>query len=440
MSTPAHSSSPASRPPDPFVRGIIGATKGPRDLSIPRDTPPGQDGIYQLGTPFQLSDTQAGMFCNIRRVSVYAGDLEMGSDLVIFDDIDEICADSAIALIRGEEMDHPETGERMILSTYPFVGGFVPLGARCDDGTPHPHAGSGFAVCTQRGYPAHTRSSLLASDPPFGRHRIQEYSYDGATFSITRDEAIGADGLIQGRMFSHFGSGNAIPDGTDLVAAVAVQADSSEHGEQAGLARWRRGPDGGWGVAEFHPVPAALGICEPTLVRDIDGALLLSARGTFETGNNQAFLVWRSEDGGSSWEQVIHERGVRNSAPVTLNRAADGTPYLAANPRYLPCGRVFQHRELLALWPLAPDRRGVLPPSIIRDSTDFGPGPYSHPWWVDHPIGCTLRLADGGLRHLLTYRVLGNHEAISNAPPAPQTGCYVEEVFSVNEPLGIWRL
>ena len=167
MSTPAHSSSPASRPPDPFVRGIIGATKGPRDLSIPRDTPPGQDGIYQLGTPFQLSDTQAGMFCNIRRVSVYAGDLEMGSDLVIFDDIDGICAESAIALIRGGEMDHPETGERMILSTYPFVGGFVPLGARRHDGTPHPHAGSGFAVCTQRGYPAHARSSLLASDRPF---------------------------------------------------------------------------------------------------------------------------------------------------------------------------------------------------------------------------------------------------------------------------------
>ena len=139
-------------------------TKGPRDLSFARDTPPSQDGIYQLGAPFQLSSTQAGM--------------------------------------------NPETGERMILSTYPFVGGFVPLGARCDDGTPHPHAGSGFAVCTQRGYPVHARSSPLAVDRPFERHRIQQYSYDGR-----------------------------------------------------------------------------------------------------------------------AWEQVIHERGVRNSAPVTLNRAAAGTLY-----------------------------------------------------------------------------------------------------------------
>ena len=252
MSTPtqssSHSSGPASslvsRPPDAYLRGVIGVTKGPRDLSFPRDTPAGQDGIYQLGAPFQLSSTQAGMFCNIRRASVEAGDLEMGSDLVIFDDIDEICSDNAVTLIRGEEMDHPETGERMILSTYPFVGGFVPLGARCDDGTPHPDAGSGFAVCTQRGYPAHARSSLLAVDRPFERFRVQEYSYDGATLRIVRDEAVAADGLIQGRRFSHFGSGNAIPDGTDLIAAVAVQADSAKDGEQAGLARWRRGPNG----------------------------------------------------------------------------------------------------------------------------------------------------------------------------------------------------
>jgi hypothetical protein len=424
---------------NPFTRGISGVTKGPRDLSVPLETPAGQEGIYQLGAPFQLSDTQAGMFCNIRRASVHANDLEMGSDLVMFDDPDAISSDNAITLIRGEEMDHPETGEPMILSTYPFVGGFVPVGARCDDRSPHPHAGSGFAVCTQRGYPVDARGTSWALDQPFERWRLQEYSYDGATFRITRDDVIGITGLIPGRMFSHFGSGNAIPDGTDLIAAVGVQAESPQHGDQAGLVRWRRDPEGCWQVVEFHPVADALGVCEPTLVRDIDGALLLAARGSFETGDNQAFLVWRSEDGGSTWEKMIHERGVRNSAPVTLNRAADGTPYLAANPHYLPSGQLFQHRELLALWPLAPDRRSVLPPIIIRDSADFGPGPYSHPWWLDHPLGCTLRLAGGVLRHLLAYRVLGNHEAVYDAAPAPQTGCYVEEVFSVNEPLGIWR-
>ena len=139
---------------NPFTRGITGVSKGPCDLAVPLETPTGQEGIYQLGALFQLSDKQSGMFCNIRRASVHANDLEMGSDLVMFDDLNAICSDNAITLIRGEEMDHPETGERMILSTYPFVGGFVPAGAKCDDGTPHPHTGSGFAVCSQRGYPA----------------------------------------------------------------------------------------------------------------------------------------------------------------------------------------------------------------------------------------------------------------------------------------------
>ncbi len=89
---------------NPFTRGISGVTKGPRDLSVPRETPTGQEGIYQLGALFQLSDAQAGMFCNIRRASVYAGDLEMGSDLVMFDDLNVIPSPgsaSGLAVIRS---------------------------------------------------------------------------------------------------------------------------------------------------------------------------------------------------------------------------------------------------------------------------------------------------------------------------------------------------
>jgi hypothetical protein len=107
---------------NPFTRGITGVSKGPCDLAVPLETPTGQEGIYQLGAFFQLSDKQSGMFCNIRRASVHANDLEMGSDLVMFDDLNAICSDNAITLIRGEEMDHPETGERMILSTYTLRG------------------------------------------------------------------------------------------------------------------------------------------------------------------------------------------------------------------------------------------------------------------------------------------------------------------------------
>lgn len=438
------------RPPSKLTRGITGVTRGARDLAAPRQLPPGQEGIYQLGAPFQLSPTEAGMFVNIRRATVSANDLEMGSDLVIFDDADAISADSAVPLIRGEEMDHPETGERMILGTYPFFGGFVPAGAKLADGSPHPNAGSGFAVCHQRGFAADGKSNYLALEKPFEQRVLQEYSYDGTTFRIVRHEVVKEDQLVPGHLFSQMSVGNAIPGGEDLLVGISTKAALPDgrdpeavvgfvHGLVSGVARWRREADGHWHVVEYHPVPGSEGTCEPSLVRDVDGRLLFAARGSYTTGNNQALMVWGSTDDGVTWEKLLHEEGLRNSAPVSINRAADGTPYLAANPHFFPSGRVFQHREVLALWPLTPDRRSVMSPVIIRDSADFGPGPYSHPWWVDHPIGYTVRLADGKLHHVLAYRVLGNHEAIYDAPPAPQTGCYVEEVHSVNEPLPIWR-
>jgi predicted amidohydrolase len=433
-----------------LTRGITGVTKGSLDLSAPRQLPSGQEGVYQLGAPFQLSATEAAMFVNIRRATVSANDLEMGSDLVIFDDVNAISADTAVPLIRGEEMDHPDTGQRIILGTYPFFGGFVPVGAKLADGSPHPHAGSGFAVCHQRAFAADGKSNYLALEKPFERRVLQEYQYDGATFRIVRHEVVEEDQFIPGHLFSQMSVGNAIPAGTDLLVAVSTKAPAPDgedpeavvgfvHGLVSGVARWRRGTDGHWSVVAYRPVAGSEGTCEPSLVQDVDGRLLFSARGTYTMGNNQALMVWGSADDGIGWEKLIHEKGLRNSAPVSINRAADGTPYLAANPHYFPSGRVFQHREVLALWPLTPDRRSVMSPIVIRDSADFGPGPYSHPWWVDHPIGYTVRLADGKLHHVLAYRVLGNHEAIYDAPPAPQTGCYVEEVHSVNEPLPIWR-
>ena len=39
-------------------------------------------------------------------------------------------------------------------------------------------------------------------------------------------------------------------------------------------------------------------------------------------------------------------------------------------------------------------------------------------------------VADGLWHNVLSYRVVDNGEVEGRAPPAPQTGCYVEEVFS----------
>lgn len=62
----------------------------PRALGIPADTPGDQAWIYGLGYPVQLSSTHAGLFANIGRKDLLdqkKGDLEAGTDLVIFDQV-----------------------------------------------------------------------------------------------------------------------------------------------------------------------------------------------------------------------------------------------------------------------------------------------------------------------------------------------------------------
>jgi len=47
-------------------------------------------------------------------------------------------------------------------------------------------------------------------------------------------------------------------------------------------------------------------------------------------------------------------------------------------------------------------------------------------------------LADGDWHSVLSYRIVDNGEVEGSAPPAPQTGCYVEEVFSAGEAVPVW--
>ena len=83
---------------------------------------------------------------------------------------------------------------------------------------------------------------------------------------------------------------------------------------------------------------------EPSLIRDLDGALLFTARGAYADFNHR-IRVWRSIDNGRTWNLVMDLPNARGQAPVTLNQAADGTPYIVAN--------VLGHeRDWLALWPL----------------------------------------------------------------------------------------
>ncbi len=81
--------------------GITAVTKGPADVTVPPNVPPGEARRYGLGTPFQVGPRTAGIFCNLRVEGVAVGDFEDGTDAILFDDVSDIRADRAIPVTRN---------------------------------------------------------------------------------------------------------------------------------------------------------------------------------------------------------------------------------------------------------------------------------------------------------------------------------------------------
>ena len=409
--------------------GITGVTKGPVDVAVPPSTPAGEVLRYGLGFPFQVAPRQAGIFCNIRVEGFPKGDFENGSDVILFDDLSNISAEGAIPVSRNEKVVDPETGERRIVLKYPVTGGFVPLGAKRADGSAHPHAGTGFGICQALSYPM-DEAGLFSRTSEFHQSEVHQFIYDGRRFRVLRTETKTLEVPEGEWSIAHAGITNAIPDGDDMLLAVAGQWTFGDQPKWVcGVARWRR-RYGIWRPISLvtvtdtrHPW------VEPSLIRDTDGALLFSARGYHDAGN--LVRVWRSADGGATWEPIIEVPNAREEAPVSLNRAADGTPYIAAN--------VMGHgRQILSIWPLDAERSGLENPIVARDApNEFGPPPGGSAWVVDHPSAATLRLADEEWHNVLGYRILWGAES-GGAEPTPQTGCYIEEVLSRGRALPVW--
>jgi len=95
---------------------------------------------------------------------------------------------------------------------------------------------------------------------------------------------------------------------------------------------------------------------------------------------------------------------------------------------------------VLGLWPLNEDRTDLEEVLIARDCrAEFGFAPSGSWWRVDHPRSAVVQLADGGWHDVLIYQIADNLEIEGAADMAPQTGHYVEEVFSRGEAIPAWN-
>ena len=448
---------------DSAERGIVRVTRGPADLVVPRDGDGFRDRDgFRYGTAylFQVGPNQAGLLCNLRFEGLPAGDFEAGMDMLVFDDIEKISSAKAVPVTRTAKYADRVTGQWRILIKYCVKGGFIPFGARRADGSPHPHAGTGFGFCEALDFPMKGPGPNYAYYSKLDKRalmvrtvEVQQLTFDGKEFKVPR-----VDTYTEAKPLRAPGSKwkitrpplrMGIPDGDDiLVGADATSNDASvnfSHPLATGVSRWRR-VEGRWQPVEFTPVFSSRAAkqpqvehghekmvepMEPSLVRDLDGALLFTARFAYTKYENHVVRVWRSVDG-RAWKLIVEQPDMRGQSPVTINRAADGTPYIVSNA----LGR---ERDKLVLWPFSRDRTGFAEPVTVRDALQqFGRPPSKIVWFMDHSNAGVVRLADGRWHNLLVYRIMDRGEH-SGRPPAPQTGLYLEEVVSAGEAIPAWR-
>jgi hypothetical protein len=413
--------------------GITGITRGEADLVTPPDTPPGEVWRYGLGFPLQIGPHEAALFCNIRMEESGNIDFEIGSDVILFNDLTDIQEENAIPVSRYERGIHPEIGST-ITRKGPVLGGFVPLGARLADGSPHPHAGTGFGMCWAISHAVDRNGHFDYQDARDRYAELFQFAYDGEEFHILEKTRVNAGTLLSDWEITGNFITNAIPDGRDLLYVMVARVNDVS---VSGLTRWRH-EGNGWHPVSFVPVTGNDATwTEPSLIRDGDGNLLFSARSSSRAVPSIAFdiAVWLSRDNGEAWRQVIYRKNCRARSPVSINRAVDGTPYIAAN---IPPLR--RTREVLCLWPLNESRTGLECRITARDAcAEFGPAPSGSWWRVDHPTSSIIRLADGLWHNILCYRIVDNGEVEGSAAPALQTGCYVEEVLSRGKAAPAWN-
>ena len=327
--------------------GITAVTKSPMALRQPPDLPSTEEEMrygqrrYGLAFPIQIGPRTAALLVNRRcEGGVDAGDLEDGSDVIVFDDLRSISPTGATAIVRNAILPDAATGGKRLFVTYPARGGFVPIGARRADGTPHPHAGTGFCISPALGSLLTEKGKRIVPDPKrpetqvITHTRLHQLSFDGKQIRLVEQSPPPGKPLetedSRWRLALP-GMTMAIPDGDDLLLPVS----GSGKGRFCGVARWAR-RSGAWRPVSFMPVPETESLkilTEPSLARDLDGALLLTARKGDRTQKDAfALRVWRSQDAGESWERVVDVPATRDAGPLSIGTAADGTPFVAGKP------------------------------------------------------------------------------------------------------------
>jgi hypothetical protein len=433
------------------AEGLIGEiSRGGPDLSRPATSTDSLPVRYGVGYPVQVGPTRAALFCNLRVVGPRRMDFEDGTDAVVFDDLSAIGKGPPVPVSRNEKETDPETGAQRFIVKYPAAAGFWPLGAKQPDGSAHPGAGKGFALCQALSLVGRGDELTwdMFSQPTLRCYvEVMQLSFAGDRVAVDQRELIRAPrawAVPDGWGIACPGLQTAIPDGSDLVLAVVAAKDGTN---RSGVARFRFG-DGRWQPVAFTPVAAG---SEPSLARRADGSFIFLVRPEDERPGDRAgkrIVLWAAKESGGPWTQLLCAENERPRTPVSVHATPDGTIFVLANVMGMtnPARTaLWWHRDRarLALWQLADDAAEFRPPQpqLIRDCEEEFGLLESAMWYVDHPVSATVRLADGRWHGLVAYRVMAysvQGEKLGERL-TPQTGCCVEEISAGQPAVAPWR-
>lgn len=353
-------------------------------LGRPAKKPEGTKGIvaYELGNIFQLDRTHCLLVASMDEQG--GPDLCVGNDGFIFEKLSDIQAEKAIPLNRVETNYKLKTGKGTgLLAKYPLTGAFVPLGAKLEDGRPHPGAGTGILVCTCMAFKS-DRSDPIHGEGHYNSWEalveVMQIKWTGEKLVIT-DISQPQNWLGHTPMdvpFSMF-----CESGASLIAPFRLEG-GHHHPVRFDF-------DGkAWTPSKIGPhYELDQNEKEPSIRRQ-GQRYFIASRG----GKGPKDRMYVSDDGLTfkflfDWDNI-------QDTPTALSQGLDGSLYLATNRNK------GWFRNPLYVLPMVGNGFGE--PTILHDQDGVREDTDDKLPFIDHAMGNNVVL-EGKWRHLICYRV-----------------------------------
>jgi hypothetical protein len=338
---------------------------------------------YELGCVLQLDPDTCMLVASMDELG--ADDLCVGNDGFIFKSIADIVPEKAFPLNRPQRDYTLLSGQRSFLAKYPANGAFVPLGAKTEDGKPHPAAGTGFLLSNC--VPYHTDKKLWIENNTEHLTEWLDLRWDGEYLDIVSHR------LTHGEEFGLTLTGPGLSNPISYKEGILFPLEFVNSGCRVVYFTY----DG----YAWRPEKVGPAFCvDPG--RESEASIVYSGgKYIVYTRGPDIGRLYESEDGFSYRFTRSHNL---LSSPMVLNCGLDGGLYLTANPS---SSREPYIRNPLVAYPVTDGELGA--PVLLHDGD--GIRDWNHPTLprADHAVASSFRIG-GVWRHFILYRYCDGRE------------------------------